>query len=485
MMSNTFNAFTAQHPLGSLASLLLLLVLVTMGMIWVSEGYKSRASESRRLGFVHDLGEVDSESRAQIMVTRMLDDLMRLTALEQVIALKLVGGVLFQVAQSSHGTLFTTGWPASEDRNSYLIERTASGPWIEEVDGRATGPSEPAVFGDEEIRSRVTAMAYAAARDSEGALAGILVLAAAGRTRGEAVGRLSAVMPALVDYASLAGALFSQNLGRAELLRAEVASIKAIIDGQAFHPVFQPIRVAKTMRVIGYEALTRFDFGGNPAEVFARARAVGVGEELEFKVIEHGLAQSELLLPRQAFLSVNVSPDLLLGQAKELNLLLRQSRREIVLELTEHLPIQQYAELRAALGHFDPRPRLAVDDAGAGYASLQHILELRPDYIKLDWSLTGGLRVDLAKQALMTGMVGFADSIGAQLVAEGVESRDELKALRRLGVELAQGYLLGRPERSSTYSKSDNGPPQLDPGQRPQAVITRPLRRSGAGNADG
>jgi EAL domain-containing protein (putative c-di-GMP-specific phosphodiesterase class I) len=88
---------------------------------------------------------------------------------------------------------------------------------------------------------------------------------------------------------------------------------------------------------------------------------------------------------------------------------------------------------------------LAVDDAGAGYASLRHVLRLRPDVIKLDIALVTGVHTDLARQALVAAMVGFAAATGARLVAEGVEEAAEATALRELGVMFAQGHLYGRP----------------------------------------
>src|SRR5947209_17209858 len=118
----------------------------------------------------------------------------------------------------------------------------------------------------------------------------------------------------------------------------------------------------------------------------------------------------------------------------------------IVLELTEHTRVQDYEALLGALG--GPRShgvRIAVDDTGAGYAGLQHLLRLRPNVLKLDIALTRSIDTDPARRALATALVGFAAEIGAVLVAEGVESVDELRSLRMLGIPAAQGFRLGRP----------------------------------------
>jgi EAL domain-containing protein (putative c-di-GMP-specific phosphodiesterase class I) len=119
--------------------------------------------------------------------------------------------------------------------------------------------------------------------------------------------------------------------------------------------------------------------------------------------------------------------------------------RRLIVELTEHVPIDDYAAPRKAIETLG-KVELAVDDAGAGYASLRHILELRPTFAKLDVSLVRGIDVDELRQALVAGLVYFALRSDCHLIAEGVESEAEAEALRRLGIEFAQGYLFGRPE---------------------------------------
>ena len=113
--------------------------------------------------------------------------------------------------------------------------------------------------------------------------------------------------------------------------------------------------------------------------------------------------------------------------------------------MTEHAEIADYKAFRAAFGDLGPRKALAVDDAGAGFASLRHILELRPAYVKLDRWLIAGLDSDEARQAMIVGLRHFARSTGCLLIAEGVETAGELSVLRKLEVDLAQGYVLGRP----------------------------------------
>jgi hypothetical protein len=118
----------------------------------------------------------------------------------------------------------------------------------------------------------------------------------------------------------------------------------------------------------------------------------------------------------------------------------------VVLEITEHAAVADYELLERALApHRASGLRLAVDDAGAGYASFRHVLRLQPEFIKIDLSLVRDIHLDPVRQALTSSLLAVARTGGAQLVAEGVETQDELDTLARLGVTLVQGYLLGRP----------------------------------------
>jgi EAL domain-containing protein (putative c-di-GMP-specific phosphodiesterase class I) len=118
----------------------------------------------------------------------------------------------------------------------------------------------------------------------------------------------------------------------------------------------------------------------------------------------------------------------------------------LIVEVTEHSTVDNYDELLAVLRPLRERGlRLAVDDAGAGYSSLRHILNMQPDFIKLDITLTRNIDLDPARKALAQALVGFAKDTGSRIIAEGVERRSELEALRSIGVRTVQGYLLGRP----------------------------------------
>jgi len=227
---------------------------------------------------------------------------------------------------------------------------------------------------------------------------------------------------------------------------ALVARLRETIDSSGVKAVYQPIVELEGRRIVGYEALARIiasPIQGTEAWL-ADAASVGLGLELErvaLRAALAGLAQ----LPPDCFLAVNLSPNAILDDAV-LALLETAEPSRIVIEITEHRSIDDYSLISHALLGLRARGlRLAVDDAGAGYASLRHLLEIRPDLIKLDASLTRGIDVEPGRRALATALSAFARATGAALVAEGVETATEEAELKRLGVVLGQGYHLGKP----------------------------------------
>ena len=199
-----------------------------------------------------------------------------------------------------------------------------------------------------------------------------------------------------------------------------------------------------TRRFVGHEALTRFDDGTRPDLRFLAADKVGMMVELEQATL-HEQVRLARNLPAGSFLTLNVSPALVTTAGAQLKELLMSADRSVVLEVTEHVEIDDYSRLMGALNELRDIAMLAVDDAGAGYAGLRHILELRPEYVKLDISLVRNIDDDPARQAMVTGMAHFAESVGCVLIAEGIETANELTTLRLLGIPLGQGYLLARP----------------------------------------
>jgi PAS domain S-box-containing protein len=210
--------------------------------------------------------------------------------------------------------------------------------------------------------------------------------------------------------------------------------------------VLQPIVDLATGRTVGVEALARFPEGaGSAPDVwFADAASVGLGVALETAVVARALATLDEL-PADVYLSVNVTPAAL-AAPELLQLVTAAPAERLVLEMTEHVPIADYDRLAGPLARLRRTgARLAVDDAGSGFASLQHVLNLAPDVIKLDRALVRGIDRDPARASLASSLVTFAERIGADLVAEGIETDGERLAVQRLGIGCGQGFHLGRP----------------------------------------
>jgi EAL domain-containing protein (putative c-di-GMP-specific phosphodiesterase class I) len=269
-------------------------------------------------------------------------------------------------------------------------------------------------------------------------------LLAAGSDMIDAVDRMAERLPALVEFAGITATLLGTAVTDQMAAAALQAELSRIVAQRAFHPVFQPIVELTSGKVRGYEALTRFEDGTAPDVRFAQPNSLGSGLTLETACLDAAF-EAAPSLPDGAWLNVNVSPELVL--AGSIAGILPVGPREIVLEITEHQAITDYAAFRAAIAPVRDRVELAVDDAGAGFASLRHIVELAPAMVKLDRSLIATIDTDPTREAVVAGMVRFAQAAGLVLLAEGIETREELAALRRLGVALGQGFLLGPPAR--------------------------------------
>jgi EAL domain-containing protein (putative c-di-GMP-specific phosphodiesterase class I)/FixJ family two-component response regulator len=223
--------------------------------------------------------------------------------------------------------------------------------------------------------------------------------------------------------------------------------VQAVLDTGPPRVVFQPICDLSSGAAVGYEALARFD--GEPRRPpdhwFKEAAEVGRGPALELAATGAALDQLDAV-PSSAFLTLNVSPTS--ACTPELAALLaRYPGRRLVLEVTEHVRVDDYGLLLDALVRLRRTGvRLAVDDAGAGFASLHHILQLCPDIIKLDIALTRSIDQDPVKRALASCLVSFSRDIGGLLIAEGIETSGEQATLTELGVPWGQGFHLGYPD---------------------------------------
>ena len=227
---------------------------------------------------------------------------------------------------------------------------------------------------------------------------------------------------------------------------AERAQVERLLRTRAFAPILQPIFDLDDERLFAVESLTRFagDPPVPPDAWLARAHRAGLGVELELALIEAALAQIERL-PAHAMLTVNAGPEVLASPHIAAVLACTTPGR-VVLELTEQAVVDDYPQLADALVELRGLGvRLAVDDAGAGWSSLMHILKLAPDYIKLDRQLTNGIDIDPVRRSLAAALGVFADETGAVIIAEGIETAGELATMRELGIRLGQGYQLARP----------------------------------------
>ena len=314
-------------------------------------------------------------------------------------------------------------------RPSYLLTR-AEQPWIE--------LPQPGV-GHAHLRLAIAPMRLG------GLTVGLLVLGSSSDAPLPARARMiDELLAEAIDFAGVATGLLGLSLhARAERDRRRMDMATLVRDG-AFDAAFQPMVELEGGEVIGFEALTRFRDGVGPEARFAEAASLGLGADLELATLATAVAASTAL-PEGTFLSVNVTPNLVLDRHKALCKVIEQADRPIVLELTEHDAVEDYVALRAALHHCDPEVRVSIDDAGAGFASLRHVVMLEPDFVKLDRSWVTGIDIDPTRQAMVAGLSHFARTTGCELVAEGIELEAERQALAELDVRFGQGYLLGRP----------------------------------------
>ncbi|MGH2721755.1 MAG: sensor domain-containing phosphodiesterase [Actinomycetota bacterium] len=295
-----------------------------------------------------------------------------------------------------------------------------------------------------------------------GAYIGVPIVFSDGRLYGAFCCLSSSPVPSLAErdaqFLKVLAVLAAEELEREEegerAKRIARDGIRSLMDPGGCLMVFQPVEELWSGKVFGFEALARFarEPVRTPDLWFDEAWALGLGPALEIAAIRSALLEVPKL-PADCYVSLNVSPaTIVCGDVDKL--LSGLDSRMLVLEITEHAAVEDYQALASALRPLRERGlRLAIDDTGSGYASLRHILRLRPDAIKLDVSLTRGIDNDPALLALASGLTSFASRIQAVVVAEGVETPSEAAALRALGVRFAQGYLIGRPAPAEQFPR--------------------------------
>jgi EAL domain-containing protein (putative c-di-GMP-specific phosphodiesterase class I) len=248
------------------------------------------------------------------------------------------------------------------------------------------------------------------------------------------------------ELMSLLGEVILEDLDEHHSRQRLQSDIVRVIENEDLKVAYQPIFDMQSKQCLGIEALARFapPFT-QPDWTLAASRKFGLSLELERLVIREAWKMLPRLAPGQ-FLALNVAPDALVELARRANLRDDLPLSQLVVEVTEHSVVDCYGPLLHELAPLRERGlRIAVDDAGAGYASLRHVLELRPDFVKVDRSLIHGIALDHAQQVAVAAFQTLASDLHASVVAEGVERADDLNVAVALGVRAAQGYLLGRP----------------------------------------
>jgi EAL domain-containing protein (putative c-di-GMP-specific phosphodiesterase class I) len=220
--------------------------------------------------------------------------------------------------------------------------------------------------------------------------------------------------------------------------------VEDVLEQESIEIAFQPIFELDTQRPVAYEALSRFpgDASLAPDRWFSEAWTLGLGLPLELLSVRKA-AEALERLPDDVGLNVNASPPVV--RSESFLAAFDGSADRVTVELTEHLRIDDYRSFASAL-----RPmrraggQIAIDDFGAGYASLRHMLRLRPEWVKLDISLTERIDDPMAHE-MAAAITGFAEKVGLQVIAEGIETVEELDALQEIGFRYGQGFHFGVP----------------------------------------
>lgn len=313
------------------------------------------------------------------------------------------------------------------EAGAMLALRGETGPWIEYPSQWGGGSSAPAWVVCCPLRRRQVTV-------------GVLAIEGEGRPQ-------ESMVAAGMDYAPTVALMLGPALTESRRARASRELVERTLATGAFEPLFQPIVQIESGEILGYEALTRLTSGDPIIQLLTEANEAGIRAQCEMDLLAAALHDARGL--PDAWLSVNLSPSVLVERTQELSTMIGDSPCRVVIELTENERIEDYVSVRDALARLGDQVRLSVDDTGSGYASLRHVIDLHPHFLKLDRSWISGLDRDQTRQALVAGMVAFCRHTDTEMIAEGVETESELEALRDLDVRLAQGYLLGRPEPAS------------------------------------
>jgi EAL domain-containing protein (putative c-di-GMP-specific phosphodiesterase class I) len=218
----------------------------------------------------------------------------------------------------------------------------------------------------------------------------------------------------------------------------------------AIQPVYLPVVELKERAVRGYELLARFSGGpaAPPSMWFESAAKLGLTAPLERRIMRAGFVTADAL-PENAFVSINITADALVSSQIQQLFEQRERYDNVVLEVSEQ-DTQEPGVAEALKPFRAGGGRLAVDDIGSGFSNLRDVLTLKPDILKVDRAIVRGVNRDKVKSAIVEGLGRMAARLEIPLLAEGIETREELAELERLDVPLGQGYLFGEPSPSFT-----------------------------------
>jgi EAL domain-containing protein (putative c-di-GMP-specific phosphodiesterase class I)/DNA-binding NarL/FixJ family response regulator len=395
---------------------------------WTRELERAR-EDRRRLAAAVD--ELPRDVPLVMLAASLAERLPSVLGLDGVAILHFSQGFVRSIAAS--GALRTT-FPASKQvprsAGRDIAARAERGPWLEAVPGHSESGADTLDVAYVPFRLGPTPKPL-----------GCLVFAV---RPGSPSGPLSHQLADLIDATDFIVAILRPAVEQAETANVAITRLRRVMSRREFEIYLQPVVRLDTGEVVAVEALTRFDDGMRPDVQFAEAATLGLGLNLQRATLEAAV-QAAAGLPADVALSVNLSADVLQYEPT-LPAIVAAAARPLIVEITEHERIDDYEAVRAAFDRLGPNVRLAVDDAGSGFASLRHILALRPSYVKLDIEWVHGIDRDPVKRALVSGLTYFAQETGCELIAEGIETEEERQIIRDLGIQLGQGYLLGRPQ---------------------------------------
>ncbi len=378
-----------------------------------------------RAAVIEALGHIEPGVSLEETAGRVCKTLVAMSGVDRAAVLGFAGDAVAVLAQ--HGGTRTTGEALPRALALEVRRRAQEGPWS--GTDTVAGPADT-----DAVRSACAPLV------SRGQILGVLALGFDAEHDPSAAA--GSALATAIDLAQAVAAVLAPPMVEGAEQSARCAELVGILSTSAFRPVFQPVVELETGATIGYEALTRFTDGTAPDVRFAEATALGLGMQLERATLAAAVDAAGSL-PGSGWLSLNASPALVLEEA---TLAAARARcpRQVIIELTERDPIDDYGAIARSLEALEGMA-LAVDDAGAGYASLRHILTLHPAYIKLDMTWVHDLDRDTARQAIVAGVTHFARLSDCRVIAEGIESEAEADTLRRLGVDLGQGFHFGAP----------------------------------------